>query len=273
VSPSEADLRAALRDGEGDRVDPYDIIHAVRERRAHRRTVLLSAAAAVVFVGAAAAGGAALFNSGSGNNNGGANLAGGNGGGALNAAGNSSQPMRRGAQTAAHKPGFVSMCVSPQIRRTPTNGNESSGSLLSGPVTSFVVCATPESSTGSGHTPQTASPVTVTGAAARSLVASLSNAATSPVRTVCPFSNATTRITLLMTPVTAAGEHLPALSATIESAACGAMVTNGTTTRYGWRLPPRVATLLRVATGPGGPEMPIDLVPSHFHKASGSPSH
>jgi hypothetical protein len=113
----------------------------------------------------------------------------------------------------------------------------------------------------------------VTGAAAHSLAASLSNAATSPVRTVCPFNNATTRTTLTMTPVTATGQHMPALSATIESAACSATVTNGTTTRYGWRLPPRVAALLRVAMSPSGPEMPIDLVPSRFHKASGSPSH
>jgi septal ring-binding cell division protein DamX len=165
--------------------------------------------------------------------------------------------------------GQIPLCFGPQIRRTPTNGNESSGSLLPGPVTSFVVCATPVSEQGPVH----AQPVVVTGAAAHSLAASLSNAATSPVRTVCPFNNATTRTTLTMTPVTATGQHLPALSATIESAACSATVTNGTTTRYGWRLPPRVAALLRVAMSPSGPEMPIDLVPSRFHKASGSPSH
>ncbi|MDT4951126.1 MAG: hypothetical protein QOJ37_3721, partial [Pseudonocardiales bacterium] len=61
MSPTEFDLRAALRDGEGDGVDVDRVVAGGRARRTHRRSQLLSTAAVVAFVAAAGTGGALIW--------------------------------------------------------------------------------------------------------------------------------------------------------------------------------------------------------------------
>lgn len=282
MSPSEADLRAALREGEGDRVDPYDIIFAVRQRRAHRRTVLLSAAAAVIFVGGAAAGGAALLSGGNGSN--GDTGAGGAGGGIAAGAGSvtsnagppiSSRSAPHGDTVAKPDLRFTPACVTPQVRRVPTNnGSEPSGPLLTGPVKGFIVCTYPFFN---GQSAQATAPVVVSGAAARSLVTSLESTTAGPMPTSCPVITSTGHLMLTMAPVTPDGQRLAPLSATITAPACSTSITNGHTTRYGWKIPPRVAALLHLSKveprRSTGPEMPVDLIPSRGNRESGSPTH
>jgi hypothetical protein len=279
VSPSEADLRAALREGEGDGVDPYDIIFAVRQRRAHRRTVLLSAAAAVVFVGGAAAGGAALLSGGSGGNGAGGGttaLAGGGGGVASNAGPQLGHRRAEPNSTIGSPDARYNLaCVTPQVRRVPTNnGSEPSGPLLTGPVKGFIVCAYPFVS---GQSAQGAAPLVVSGDAARSLIASLANTTTAPVPSSCPIITSAGHLVLSMVPVTPDGQHLSPLTATITAPACSTSVTNGHTVRYGWKIPARVAALLHLSRveprRSTGSEMPVDLIPSHPSGESGSPPH
>lgn len=279
MSPSEADLRAALREGEGDGVDPYDIIFAARQQRAHRRTVLLSAAAAVIFVGGAAAGGAALINAGNPSTTGGGNGA----GLADQAAGIHANASTRGAMPNASAPEhgtmnrpaepLIPLCLTPQIRRTPTSGGtKTSGPLLVSPVQSFIIC---EYSVTSLRNTRSAAPLVVSGAAARSLVASLANTATTPVPPTCPLNKPEAGLALTMTPVAPDGRHLTPLTAMITKPECTTTVSNGTSIRYGWQVPPRIFKLLGQTTAAapsGSPEMPIDLVPSRVHRPSSPPT-
>lgn len=280
MSPSEADLRAALREGEGDGVDPYDIIFAARQQRAHRRTVLLSAAAAVIFVGGAAAGGAALINAGNPSTTGGGNGA----GNAAQAAGRSAalpSIVRQGSHQLIPEHGtmnrpaepLIPLCLTPQIRRTPTSGGtKTSGPLLVSPVQSFIIC---EYSVTSLRNTRSAAPLVVSGAAARSLVASLANTATTPVPPTCPLNKPEAGLALTMTPVAPDGRHLTPLTAMITKPECTTTVSNGTSIRYGWQVPPRIFKLLGQTTAAapsGSPEMPIDLVPSRVHRPSSPPT-
>ncbi|HVU91285.1 MAG TPA: hypothetical protein VHC23_03580, partial [Jatrophihabitans sp.] len=66
MSPSEKDLRAALRHGEGDGLDVGQIIQRGQQARARRRTQLLSGASAAVLVAGIGAGAWALGRAGGG---------------------------------------------------------------------------------------------------------------------------------------------------------------------------------------------------------------
>jgi hypothetical protein len=271
VSPSEADLRAALREGEGDGVDPHDIIFAVRQARARRRTVLLSAAAAVVFVGGAAAGVSALVNAGSPNGSGTNSVV-----GASENAAAASGPHRAPQASAnqAHnpplEPGFdISTACAKPAAASPTGSGSSadrSGQLLPGPVQRFIVCtyanfAGPQSTA-------SAQPVVVTGPAASSLARSLRTATATAIPPRCPMVASTGNIALRLIPVAPGNRRLPPLIATVGLPACASNVSNGVIIRYGWRLPPDVRALLHLGTVENGP---IQLTPVHQHPIGSPP--
>lgn len=273
MSPSEADLRAFLREGEGDHVDPEDIIWSGRQVRARRRTLLLSAAAAVVVVGATATGVAALVNSPSPSANGGGNgtAAQASVNGANNAAGGS--PGHRALvrvpdRARAGGPGVAGAapsCLRRSGSRALVHGAHASGPLLAGPVKKFVVCAYSNGTLLKRMTPQ---PVVVTGPAARQLASSLRHlSATMPPRD-CPMIAATASTAVRIVPITATGRQLASLVANIGLPTCETVVTNGSAVRYGWHVPPRVAALLRL--GERAPGLVGGLVPP-TRRQSGTP--
>ena len=64
MSPTENDLRAALRDGEGDGPDASRIVIAGQRARARRRTQLVNTAVAVALVGGLGTAGTLLLGNG-----------------------------------------------------------------------------------------------------------------------------------------------------------------------------------------------------------------
>lgn len=270
MSPSEADLRAALRDGEGDGVDPYDIIYAARQARARRRTALLSAAAAVVFVGAGAAGIAALGNGG-GSEGGGANSAAGDNqvSAVASRPGTAPYGSANGVRNAPVEPGtdITTVCTTPAA--SPTGSGKLAGrseQLLPAPVKTFIVCtyanfAGPQST-------ESSQPVVVTGPAARSLARSLRAAMAPAIPANCPMVASTGNVGLRLIPIAPDNRRLPPLLATVGLPACASNVSNGVVIRYGWRLPPDVRALLHLGTIQPGP---LQLTPFHKHPVGSPP--
>lgn len=255
MSPSESDLRAALREGEGDRLDPDDIILSVRHVRARRRNMLLSAAAAVVVVGGTASGVTALVNSGksptrpaSAGAPQSANAAGPNRIGSNSA----NVPASKAPHSLGTMPGVQ---IIPSCRPFKSLGGQTppgpppSGSLVSGPVKEFFVCAYSIAGPEPSAVPQ---PVVVSGLAARQLLHSLQNLPATSAPRDCPKIASTRGTAVRIIPITPSGRQLPAITANIGRLACDTVVTNGSAVRYGWQLPPHVAALLRLQPGSFG---------------------
>jgi hypothetical protein len=141
MAPSEFDLRAALREGEGDGPDVNDVIMAAESRRAQRRVRLLSTAVVVAVVGGLAAGAAELGSSGGSSSNGSEAAA-----GAGQAANGDALHGAAGAPLApAAKRALDSVpCPSAAPHYAVNAGGLNSGGaaqLVSGQVRTVVVCA------------------------------------------------------------------------------------------------------------------------------------
>ena len=245
MSPSEADLRAALRDGEGDGVDPYDIISNVRHARARRRSMLLSAAAAVVVAGTVAGVTALVHGTGPGSPssataNGAATHGSMSGGGSTAASSRpaAEKPSRPGL---GREPGMQIAPVCGPAGASPADRAHSFGSLLAGPVDEFVVCA---HSIAAAPPTSVAHQVRITGQAAGLLAESIRNLTATSMPPGCPQVMSTGNPALDIVPITRAGKYLPTLTARIGLPVCSTTVTNGRITRYDWHIPPRVAALL-----------------------------
>ena len=279
MSPSEFDLRAALRDGEGDdaEVKVERVIAAGRARRA-RRTRLLSAGAAAVLVVGVGVGiaewgpslGSSSKSTGTANGadvpahgaqlgelqNGPADArapvpaAGGqsSGGASAGSSGGSGSVGRTDVAENVACPADAPRYVLPGGGSPGQFG--SSGPLFAKSVTSVVVCAygSPEGtlSTTSGATPAR---LVLTGAQAGALVDSVENASTSKAVRPCPQTSAGRSPQLLaLIGVTADGTTLTPVTAMLTDPPCNVTVSNGTAVRYQWQPPTSLLnTLLALA--------------------------
>jgi hypothetical protein len=295
MSPTEFDLRQALRDGEGDGVDAGLIIFAARERRAHRRHVLLSAAAAVIVVGGVAGGITAL----AGNSPGDTSAAGANAPAGL---GSSAGPSLGGTHRAPTgrdvKPGNAPLptadgsgpyssnlqirfrCARQPVRTTlPGSGTASlgaTGELLAGPVSEYHVCVTPFRFGTAGPAPRAAKPqhITLTGSAADALTTSIENASRAPARIECPMIRTAETVVISIVPVTPAGKTLAPIVVSSSLPLCNAPITNGTSVRYNWQVPRRLQRVLDIsAVASGSVTGPENVAPGASGAASGSPVH
>jgi hypothetical protein len=236
VSPDEFDLRNALREGEGERIDPDDVIaYAVAYRHA-RRVRIGSIAAGVVAVAGIGVGSVALVNDNGGGHrpeaaksapvvSGGVNMGSSPrpldkrmaGGGGV------ARPTLAGAGTAS-----LACPEAPPRLMLPGGGGSgqfgSTGSLFSGAVGSVTICAYPQ-----GSAPLS---TVLSGPDADELTTSMNAAATLPVPSACPAN--LTGVTLT---VYAVGKPDGKAMDPVVVSPCGSMVTNGTAIRYGWTPP------------------------------------
>jgi hypothetical protein len=260
VSPTEFDLRAALREGEGDAPNAERVLAGARAYRARRRSRMLSTAATVVCV--AAVGGVVagvLGTSGNGESGAGSMAA-------PNVASSSGAPHSAAGRSGV-APGRLNQpygtttlalpgCPTTRPDFTPPAGSSSAGDLLPEPVRSFVVC-----SYGSGS----AAPnrLLVTGNDAVALAASLHSTLPHPLGVACPRPVGLRSYSLAMIGVTAPGKTLPTITARLTVPACNVVVTNATVVRYGWQ-PPQ-SLIEQLATLRSGPvEIPSSPVtPGH----------
>lgn len=283
MSPSEFDLRSALRDGEGDGdggVEVEALIATGDARRAQRRVQLLSSAAVVVFVAAAGTGGALLW---------------GNGGNGHDSGGGSQQQLSRvsaanggAAHPSSSEPaasGAASGCPEALPRHLLPGGagpgrSGSAAPLFTKPVASIVVCSYGITKQSVHQTPPIPARLVLTGSQAQQLRSSLENAARTPPRTACPAILRADQRELAIIGVTAGGTRLTSITTTLNAVPCQVTVTNGTALRYGWSPPPALTEILRsltprLRTGSGttDPRQPSNYPSAPNPTRHGSPIH
>jgi hypothetical protein len=268
VSPSEFDLRAALREGEGDVPSADRVLLAARRQRAHRRSVLLSTAAVVVVVAGAGFGVA--------------ELAGGGATGSANRAARS-MPSPAGGQAAgstSNRYGATRNSVATTAVGVPCPATQphfllpgggspgqfgSGGQLFDGPVASVVVCAYGSEAAQSS----TPARLVLTGADATALADSLENAAKVHPSLPCP-TVADLGYPLAIRGVTAGGRVAGTVTTTLGEPACATTVTDGTAVRYDWSPPARLRPILDSLTRRLLPRSAPTSLPGTMH---GSPIH
>lgn len=246
MSPSEHELRAALRDGEGDGVDAGAVIAHARAVRHTRRVRLASLAAAVVAVGAVGTGGALLAGHSSTSQNKAASspLLGVVQGAASSEPAVAAPARSASAHGGASSPGAVDRCPAalPQLAIPGGGGTGQFGGsdpLFAGAVVSLDVC---------GYRAQTAAgtmalrdSITLSDGQARELVGSLNAASTKPRELLCVHGPARALAIYART----ASSDLPVVTVHLD---CRGMSTNGTAVRYGWQPPPDLAAIVNTLT-------------------------
>lgn len=259
MTPTEFDLRSALRDGEGDGPDVDRVVAGGQARRAQRRVRLLSTAAVVAFVAAAGVGGAVLVN------RGGGGQSGDSGGAALAPSRHTSVDANGGrvtdkvpaapasaagsgaadGKTSAKAAGVACPATLPR-RLLPGGGSPgqfgADGPLFTDPVTSLVVCSYGSPVRASEQV--TPGRLVLDGANATELARSLENADTTRSSSPCPTIRYATARSLAIIGVTARGTAMTPVTTTLSQPACNTVVTNGTAVRYNWSPPANLAPIL-----------------------------
>ncbi len=221
MSPSENDLRAALRDGEDDdRPDVDRVLAEARSRRGQRRARVLGVAAAVVLVAAAAVGTAVLRGS--------------NDSGQQSAGPAGTVQSAAGSSAAA----IGAVCPSTYPTRSVAALGAGSGPMFSSPIASALICSYDESGSAPAHA---GSQVLVTGADATTLATSIDQASTSRLKIMCPDIVAADKKLIAIVGVTADGTILPTVTTDVSVPNCNEPITNGTAVRYAWKPPASLA--------------------------------
>jgi hypothetical protein len=253
MSPTESDLRASLRDGEGDVPDVDRIMAGAAAARSQRRGRILSTAAAVVVVAGIATGGFEIVSHSRDHESAGA----GGSGGTTRAAAAAAAPAAAGgsARSADAKgapvvpaPGGGGTSAAPRacaarLPRTLLPGGGSpgqfgaSGKLFTKPVASVIVC----SYGGASSSPARA---VLDNAAGQALLTSLENASKTPFRGECPDYIKADAPTLAITAIATDGTALPTVTASLARPACATQISNGTVVRYDWSPPASLTAAL-----------------------------
>lgn len=285
MSPSEADLRAALHDGDsGDDSVAADrladrVMARARRRRAQTRSRVLSAAAVTVVI---AAGGTGL------------GLLGGRDGGRAASGGSAATSVANGAaaagsaapqaptpssatihgldNTGSAAASAVVRCP-PQLPRYPLSGaavpadaSTARRPLFGEPVTSLVLCAYGSA----GSVDQDV----LQGASAQQIVASLEAASTTRPAGFCSLIQPVDAYDVAIVGITAAGRPLRPVTAAVNVPACRVRATNGTAVRYGWAPPAGVAgaMLARLGASVAAQSTQQSLARSPAGHVTGSPA-
>lgn len=258
MSPSESDLRAALRHGEhADDLDVDGIVAAGRAARG-RRTRLLSAAAAAVVVAGVGVG---------------VSLTAGGGNGPT---GPVAERSRTAPSTSSHRPAGTTQAVtgkspgpavvqpdinqgtqtvttpfsncSPPSLHSPHGGTiagtpsvDTSGPLFPRAVTKIDVCVNGATLQVSGSA---ASQVTLTGSSADTVVASLQRTTRHAAQRPCPAVAVHPDYSIAIVGYDAAGTAMPEVASVVRTGACDTTVTNGKVTRHDWTIPAVLANLI-----------------------------
>jgi hypothetical protein len=260
MAPSEFDLRAALREGEGAGPDADLLIAAGQTRRAQRRTRLLSAAGVIIVVGGGAFGATQL---------GGRD---GSGGGSSVAAAHGGQPrgpmQRLALRPNAHSNeaygsangGAAADVTSPAQAKLADiscpsaapdyllpgggglNSYGASGRLFARPVASVVVCAYGTTFAMSDSPTPRPARLELAGPQAELLARSLELAKLKSTAASCNV--VPDRFAVIG--VDASGKR--DASTVSAELGCGGKVTNGTAVRYEWTPPPDLARRLQALT-------------------------
>jgi hypothetical protein len=266
MSPSESDLRAALRDGEGDDIPVDRLIHVAQTGAARRRTRLLTTAAVVAVLACAGVGGGLLANSGSdgaaststpGFAAGGqsADSASGSGNGAPGALARLPAAVQGGqsggSSAAAACPATAAAAVDAAAKTTATAGTQ----VFTGRVTRVLVCSYGYPNGVAQLTPPPhPTSLELRGAAADRLVASLERAPTAKPSGMCPLVRGVAS-PLVMIGIAADGSVAGTASTVLGTPVCNVVVLSAGARRYDWTPP--------VDLAPMAQQVPQTAIPSH----------
>jgi hypothetical protein len=256
MSPNEFQLRAALREGEGDGVNAAEVIARAHELRQHRRVRYTSVAAIAVVVTGIGVGGGLALNASSSDQRSGSSLS-------RNAAGGSAaaNPTTPGASQSQGSSGYsvgagrvdtrASAAAVPCPAALPQLAPPASGGgdpLFAGPVAAVKICAYPQAG-GAPVTGRDGTPVStvLTGAQATALAASLNGATKSRTPSPCPLYRTADGRALVFYAVSPDGSTLPPVTATVAQNPCNLPVTNGRAVRYNWTPPAYLGTFIAEA--------------------------
>ncbi len=247
MTPSESQLRAALRDGEGQALDVDSVVAGAARLHRARRQRLASVAGAVIVVGGIGVGVVAVGRDGSGGPD--TALAQRTAGatpatpaaGTGSRAGTAPRTRARAASMPADAAGTAIACPAHAPRLAAPGGGGTGGfggsdALYAAPISAAKVCAYLDGADGVATTQ------VLTGAQAAELATSLEQAPSSRRRRECP--NSTSEAggpTLVIYALDAAGHRLRVVTASLG---CPGLVTNGTATRYFWSPPTSLADLV-----------------------------
>lgn len=260
MSPSEADLRAALGRGEdeGGELDVDRIVEQGQLHVARRRVRMLSAAAVAAVVGVGL-GAYALRGSDRSTTDASHRIptaaTAADGRAALAPSVKSALPgARPAASVAGAGTAAPTSCPSspPQAPPPGSTGAAASGRLFPAPVRSVVVCSYGAPGSLTGGRPLT---LTLTGPDATALVTSLENASRRNLVTPCPSSSSTRQRVLALIGIRPDGAAQPAVTLILSDPACNVSVTNGRTTRYDWTPDPGLAARIFALTPKPLPKM------------------
>ena len=255
MSPTEHDLRAALRDGEGDAPSAGGIVARGRALRAKRRSHLLYAAVAIVLVGGVGVGGAFLLGNSTtdSKNNSLSGAAGGassdNTYGQAHSGGTSGSakalvPSRGGVRSpdAVACPSSLPRYLLPGGSRAGQLGGD--GPLFRQPVRALVVCSYGAVGGAVGSKPTPPARLVLTGNEATVLADSLEHAAKTKPAGLCPDIRSADEQALAILGLAGDGSTVGTVTTTINRPACAVQVTNGSAVRYAWTPPPQLAPKL-----------------------------
>lgn len=238
MSPSEFDLRAALREGEGDGLDPDSVIAAARAARHERRVRIGSALGAVAVVAGIGIGvGIADLQTSTR-----PTAAQPTGGSKITTSTPSAGTATRVAPAEPERRAAARQCPTmPDQLLLPGGGGTrqfgAGGPLFAQPVAAVRVCLY-----GSAVTAQPRSLV-FSGSAARSLTTSLNRAQPSLGGRMCPDVMPDNQLTVELLAVTATGQDLPPV---VAQTGCHGRSTNGTAVRYNWVPPTALARMFQI---------------------------
>jgi hypothetical protein len=256
MSPSEDQLRAALRHGEDDLgpISADRIIARAAEIRHRRRIGVASALAAAAVVAGIGTGIGISATSGhtAASNRSAESLA--NGGSAPSAPNkNAAAGNAAGGAPVAGTSGAVACPRVMPDRRVP-EGGETTGSFFTGPVAAFDLCLYPQlARPTTSATSRLPLHTTISGTDAAQLARSLDAAATSPDPKPCPLIRSANVAELVMTPfgtnngAAATLVRMPPIVAYVFDNPCNQPVSNGTAVRYNWTPPPALRPFLEAA--------------------------
>ncbi len=245
MSPTENDLRAALRAGEGDGPDPSRVVAAGQRARARRRTQLVNAAVAVALIGGLGTLGALVLSGGGNDSAGNSSDLGAakaprnalrTGGAGAPAGGSSAASAIPGARSIVLPPqaaaGTAPSCpdTAPSVPAPGAGGG--TGPLFTGHPSELIVC-TYASASG----PKGATKVVLKGADAQAVVASLEAAPTTKPSGMCPQYRLADERTVRIIGRTASGKVIGTVTTTLDRPPCATVVTNGSDVRYAWTPP------------------------------------
>jgi hypothetical protein len=252
MSPSESQLRAALREGEGERLDAGLLIANANRARRERRRRINQLAGATLVVGVVGVGFTALARGGSDDQGGGSSSSGGRAaalrssapaaGGVAGGVGGGGQSAHQPAKSAVPAPGGnyapARSCPSVPTHIALPAGvtqDEASGPLLPTDAAAIRACGYPSGAQGGS--------VVLQATRASALAATINSAPTRPGRTLrtCAKDERTGTVELLAVD----GTGRPVRPVVVTIACPQAVATNGMATRYFTVAPALLRNLLR----------------------------